>query len=40
MEEDCELSEEVLRELKKARDEMNRGEFVSHEELMARYGLL
>ncbi len=40
MEEDFGLSDEALCELKKARDEMdNSGEFVSHEEIMARYGL-
>lgn len=39
MAEDYELSDEVLGELKKARDEMdNRGEFVTHEEIMSKYG--
>lgn len=39
MTEDYDIKPEVLSDLKKARDEMNgRGEFVTHEEIMAKYG--
>ena len=35
---DGDLTEEVRRELKEAREEMDRGECISHEEIMAKYG--
>ena len=33
-----ELTDEVRHELQKARKEMAKGEFVSHEEIVAKYG--
>ena len=38
LDDEGELNDEARQELKKARKEMARGEFVSHEEIMARYG--
>jgi len=38
MTEDYDIKPEVLAELKKARDEMDRGDFVTHEGIMAKYG--
>ena len=36
--EEYELTNEASRELKKARKEMNNGNYISHEEMMAKYG--
>ena len=33
-----ELTDEARQELQKAREEMSHGEFVGHEEIMAKYG--
>jgi predicted transcriptional regulator len=38
LEDEGELTDEVRRELKEAREEMDRGEHVAHEEIMAKYG--
>jgi len=38
LEEEGELTEAARRELKEAREEMDRGEHVTHEEIVAKYG--
>jgi len=35
---EVELTDEARRELEMARKEMARGEYITHEEIMARYG--
>ena len=38
LENEGELTEEARRELKEAREEMDHGEYIAHEEIMAKYG--
>jgi AraC-like DNA-binding protein len=38
MEEECELSDETKRRLEKARQDMNKGKYISHEDIKAKYG--
>jgi hypothetical protein len=39
LEDDGELTDEACQKLQKAREEMGRGEYISHEEIKAEYGL-
>jgi len=38
LEDEGELTDEARRDLEEARDQMARGEYVPHEEVMAKYG--
>ena len=38
LDDDGELSDEACQKLQKAREEMDRGEYISHEEIKAKYG--
>jgi len=38
LEDEGELTDEVLRDVQGAREQMGRGEYVTHEEIMAKYG--
>jgi hypothetical protein len=40
LEDDGELTDEACHKLQKAREETSRTEYISHEEIMAKYGLL
>jgi len=37
-EDEAELTDEALRQLETAREEMARGEYITHKEIMAKYG--
>jgi len=38
LEDEGELTDEALRDVQVAREQMGRGEYVTHEEIMAKYG--
>jgi len=38
LEDEGELTDEALRDVQGAREQMGRGEYVTHEEIMAKYG--